>query len=452
MAKTYDAGKPPKQAPRQAKQTGKTQARRRLVALVLAVFVVGAVVLAAATTGLGDPSIPSGDVAVVQDAPNGDISQDEYNAALQQAAAQAQLKQVPPASSPQYAQVQSAATDQVLLSRWVAGEAKDRGITVSDSQVNDRLNQIIKSQFGGQKGYQQFLKQSGFSQQDALDRVRLQLLSDEIQKEVIPTSAPPVSESDIQNFYTANKSQFEQPETRDFRVILNKDESQVQAAADALSNDDSASSWDTVAKKYSTDPTTKSQGGLRQGVSKGQSEPALDDQVFNAQVGQLVGPFKGENGFYVIEVEKITPASTTPLNAQTTQQIRQQLGSAKQQQTAQDFQTEFTDKWRARTFCAKSFLNPRCANYTTPVTTCTQALADQHQCPTPVVSTAPVAPGHATVFGPAQGLPQGPLQPPAPQAQGPAGTLPGTQAIPPGTAPPTGSSTVPAGAAPPSGG
>ena len=439
-------------APKKPKKPTPAPARsraglKRLVALVLAIFVVGAIVLAAATTGLGDPSIPSGDVALVQDAPNGDISQDDFNTALEQSAARLQLKSVPPASSPQYAQVKSAATDDLLLQRWVAGEAADRGITVSDSEVQDRLNQIIKSQFQGQKGFQQFLTQSHFTQQDALDRVRLQLLSDEIQKQVLPTSQPTVSDSDVQNFYQANITQFQQPETRDFRLILNKDQSQVQAAAAALQKDDSDTSWAAVAKQYSTDPTTKATGGLRQGVSKGQSEPALDDQVFSAPLNQLVGPFQGQNGYYLIEVQKITPATTTPLDKQTSGQIKQQLASLEQQQIAQNFQTDFTDKWRSRTFCDSSFVNERCANFQTPVTTCTQALADQHQCPTPVVSTAPVSPGHATVFGPAQGLPQGPLQPPAAPTTGlPPGVLPGTSTLPPGAAPP---GTAPPGTAPP---
>ena len=34
---------------------------------------------------------------------------------------------------------------------------------------------------------------------------------------------------------------------------------------------------------------------------KGQSEPALDQQIFSAPQGQLVGPFKGQAGYYLIE-------------------------------------------------------------------------------------------------------------------------------------------------------
>ena len=104
------------------------------------------------------------------------------------------------------------------------------------------------------------------------------------------------------------------------RVILTKEQAEAQAALAALQKDDSDETWQKVAKKYSIDEATKSTGGLRQGVVQGQSEPALDDQIFSAQPNTLVGPFKGDAGYYVIEVEKITPAVTTPLD-----DVRQQI-------------------------------------------------------------------------------------------------------------------------------
>jgi foldase protein PrsA len=410
-----------------------------LAALTLAAALVLTVVLFAATRGLGAPSIGSGDVAVVQDAPNGTVTSEEFTRGLEQAAARLQLQSVPNAGTPQYDQVSSAALSDLLLGRWVAGEAADRGITVSDTQVTDQLDQIKKSQFGGEKGFQKFLTQAHYTEQDALDRVRLQLLSQEIQKQVLPQT-PTVSQSEIDDYYQANISQFQQPETRDFRLILNKDESQAQAAADALAQDDSPTNWAKVAKQYSTDPTTKATGGLRQAVAKGQSEPALDEQLFSAPTGQLVGPFTGQNGFYVIEVQKITPASTTPLSKQVGDQISQQLVSLKQQEIASSFQTDFSDKWTSRTFCTSDVAMERCENFVPPSAAVPGGA--------PVVSTRPVAPGQTTVFGPTQGLPQGPIQPVPPTPAGlPTGVIgPGGAPLPPGAAPP--GAVPPTGAAP----
>ena len=104
-------------------------------------------------------------------------------------------------------------------------------------------------------------------------------------------------------------AQFEQPETRDVRQILNKDQAKVERAKALLERDDSPASWKKVAARFSTEKATKDSGGLREDVTAGQSEPALDEQVFSAAEGQLVGPFEGQSGSYLIQVGTITPAA-----------------------------------------------------------------------------------------------------------------------------------------------
>ena len=385
---------------------------------LLAAFLVVFFVVVAIAQGIGNPSVPSGDIALVQDAPDGHISTADFETALQQAAAAGQTK-VPPPSSPQYPALRDSAVGNLLLAAWVRGEAEERGITLSDSEVSNQLKQITK-QYGGPKGLQQVLKQAHLTPQQARGQIELKMLSDQIQKQVLPEN-PSVSESDIEDFYNANQVQFSVAESRDVRQILNKDEAKVEQAKALLEKDDSPANWKKVAAKYSTDTATKDSGGLRSGVAKGQSDPALEAQIFSAPEGQLVGPFKAQAGFYVIEVEKITPASTTPLS-KASAQIKQQLAQGRQQEIGQNFQQDFLDKWQARTFCADGYVIDRCENFT-PTPQSTPGAP-------PVTSTPAVSPGHATVFPGQQvpALPQGPIQPPsaapAPGVIGPGGQLP----------------------------
>jgi transcriptional regulator with PAS, ATPase and Fis domain len=167
-------------------------------------------------------------------------------------------------------------TGKTLLARSVAGEAEELGITVTDTEIDQQLEQIKSQNFKDEQEFQQFLDESGFSEQDALDRVRLTLLSQRLQEGAVK-GAGEVSDSDVQDFYDENASQFEQPETRDVRVILNKDEAQVEEARAALEQDDSAEGWDEVAQKYSTDEASRTAGGLRSGVIEGQSDATFDE-------------------------------------------------------------------------------------------------------------------------------------------------------------------------------
>jgi foldase protein PrsA len=328
-------------------------------------FVAGAVL---AAQGIGHPSPSSGEVAVVQGAPDGHITVDQFNAGLKQTSLAQGLQQVPKTTDPQYATLRDTTMANLITSRWIAGEAADRGITASNTDIQNWIKQNI----GGPAAFKKQAKAAGFTPAAAREQARFIVLGQELQKVVIPTKAPSVSEDLIHNFYEANKSQFTQPETRDVREILNKDKSKVDQAKSILAKDDSPASWKKVAAKYSTDKATKSNGGLRQGVAQGQSEPALDQQISSAPTGQLVGPFKGQAGWYLIEVEKVTPASVTPLS-KLESQIRQQLAQGEQQQIASAAQKSITDKWTSRTFCASGYVVQQCANYMPPQATATGA-------------------------------------------------------------------------------
>ena len=79
----------------------------------------------------------------------------------------------------------------------------------------------------------------------------------------------PASASEIEAYYEAEKAtQFTTPASRDVRVIVNKDKAKVEAAKKALEGDQSVANWKKVAPKYSSDPTTKTNGGLQKGITE----------------------------------------------------------------------------------------------------------------------------------------------------------------------------------------
>lgn len=332
----------------------------RLVALaVFAIFVVGALVFAGASQGLGAPSVGEGEVAVVEDAPDGAITQEEFDRALEQTAARQGLREVPAEDDPQFAGLQSAALADVTLARWVSGEAEERGIEVTETEIDKELETVKKQQFEDEAAFDKFLEDSGFTLEEARDRIKLQLISDLIQEAVLPEDDDAaVSDSEIEAFYDENIEQFEQPETRNVRVILTENEADAEEALSTLEADPTPKTFEEVAKDVSIDEATQSTGGLREGVVEGQSEPALDAEIFDAPEGELVGPFEGDAGFYVIQVEEITEATTTPLD-EASDQIRQTLLAGKQQQIATEFQEEFRTKWTARTVCDEDLIQPQ---------------------------------------------------------------------------------------------
>ena len=193
---------------------------------------------------LGQDDVPDDAVAVVDGEA---VSREAFDSALAQAATQQGLDAPPPADDPQYEALSEQALNTLLDSAWIKGEGAERGIEVSDREVQQEFEQTKNENFKTEKEYQDFLAQSGFTQEDIDERVELQIISTKIQDE-INADAATVPEEDAKKFYESNEEQFEQPASRNIRVLQAQTEADAQKAFDALSADNSPESWAKVAK------------------------------------------------------------------------------------------------------------------------------------------------------------------------------------------------------------
>ena len=430
-------------AGQRGKPQGDRAAGRQRLALILfgALFVLLFIGFAVAE-GLGSPSVPSGDVALVEDVPDevGQISEEAFDRALLQQVAQAKLKKAPEAGSDKYEELKSAALGELLDQAWIQGQAEELDLVVTDKQVEDELATIKKQSFGTDKAYEKFLEESKFNQDDVDARVRLQLLSTQIQEKV-SKEAPKPSSSEIEAYYDAEKaSQFTTKESRDVRIILNKDKSKVEAAKKALEADSSEESWKKVAPKYSSDSTSKSKGGLQEGITEEFLQGPLKAAVFDSATGELVGPVKFQTNYVLVEVVKLNPGKVQSLD-EAKAQIESTLGQETQQEFFSEFITDYQTKWEARTFCADGFVVERCSNFkgdghpANASPSCYEAdpKTPPKECPSPVTPISPALPGTVT-----EAKPKGEPFPQRPRPEELAESSEGASELPPGTPPPTG--------------
>jgi hypothetical protein len=166
--------------------------------------------------GIGYPSVPSGDVALVEGVPSdiGHVSEAAYKKSFLQTAAQAGLKSIPKPGDKKYEELKTSTLSSLFDTIWIQGEAEELGISVTPKQIATQLAQIKKQNFKTEAEYKKFLKTSHFTQSDVNDRVKLQLLSTKIQQQ-IGNEVPVPSESQIKQYYEAAKStQFTTPATK----------------------------------------------------------------------------------------------------------------------------------------------------------------------------------------------------------------------------------------------
>jgi foldase protein PrsA len=251
----------------------------------------------------------------------------------------------------------------LIQNEWVVGEAEQQGIEVSDAEVRKAFEEQKKQSFPKEKDYQEFLKTSGFTEQDILFRVRLEQLSNKLRDKIIK-GKDQVSDAQVKAYYEKNKQRFAQPERRDLRIVLTRDKAKAEQAKDAL---ESGQSWKQVARKFSIDQASKNQGGTLLAVAKGQQEPALDKAVFDAEKGKLVGPVKTQFGWYVFQVQKVTPASQQSVQ-EASQTIKGILASENQQKALDTFIKDFQKEWKEKTNCRKGFVTQDCSEAPKPDT------------------------------------------------------------------------------------
>jgi foldase protein PrsA len=264
--------------------------------------------------------------------------------------------------------------DFLIKAYWYQADAARLNLKVTDAQVNKAYTTAKQQAYPTASAFNNFLSQTGFTTQDLLFRFRVSQLFQKLAAKHTTKITP----ATIQTYYTNHKSQFGKPETRSIRIVLTKTQAQAEAAKAALAH---GQSWTVVAKKYSTDAQTKDKGGALPGVTKGQEDKALDTAAFAAttKVNKVYGPVKGQFGYYVLEVTKITKATQQTL-AQATPLIQQTL-TGQQQTSAQTAVDGVVKKqWLTKTQCDSVYAMADCKGYKAPKTSTTT---------TPGATTAP---------------------------------------------------------------
>ncbi len=254
----------------------------------------------------------------------------------------------------------------LILEKWVAGEADNQGVSVSEKTAEADFQKARKQSFPKPADFTTFLKSSGMTIGDARFQVKFNTIYTKLREKAVK-NADKVTSKEILDFYKKNKARLGTPLTRDLRVVLTRDKAKADEAKAALA---SGQSFSAVVKKYSIDPATKATGGVLSGLSKGQQEKAFDDAIFQAPKGQLTGPIKTQFGYYVFKVQKETPASQQTLK-QATPAIRQQLDAQNKQKADDAFNTQLRKKWKADTNCKEGFVMAQCKNAPKEKTTAT---------------------------------------------------------------------------------
>jgi foldase protein PrsA len=331
-----------------------------LIALALAgVFI-------AAGCGSDKQSVGANDVAVVGDET---ISKAQFDRLIDQAKKnyKANHQTFPETGTTQYIALRKQAMQFLVQRAEFEQKAKDMGIEVTESDVDHQLA-TIKSQYFGKNGkcdstceskFQAELKKQNLSLDQVRDDVRASVIQNKIYEKV--TAGANVSDKDIADYYKKNKQQYVQPASRDVRHILVKKKSLADQIYQQVT---SGGNFAALAKKYSTDTSSKNSGG-KMTISKGRQVPEFDKVAFALKTREVGQPVKTTYGWHVIQaLTPVTKQSVTKLSEVKTA-IRQQLLQQKKQDVMRKWVDDTSKDFKSKTTFQVGYEPPATTNAAT---------------------------------------------------------------------------------------
>lgn len=130
------------------------------------------------------------------------------------------------------------------------------------------------------------------------------------------TSKVQVSDADLHDYYDKHKKQYVLPERRRARHILiavnakRNDAAALARAKEVLAKLKAGGDFAALAKEYSDDPGSASQGGDLGWSERSAFVGPFADALFTMKQGETSGPVKTQFGYHIIQLEGIQPGQT----------------------------------------------------------------------------------------------------------------------------------------------
>jgi [acyl-carrier-protein] S-malonyltransferase len=123
------------------------------------------------------------------------------------------------------------------------------------------------------------------------------------------TASVSVAPHEVRAYYERNRDRYRRRAARRVRHALLPDAASARRAARRLATGEDVGA---PAEAHSTDAGTRTRGGELTDVHLGELTGPLEDAIFGAEIGAIVGPIRTEHGWHVARVEVVAPESYIP--------------------------------------------------------------------------------------------------------------------------------------------
>jgi parvulin-like peptidyl-prolyl isomerase len=216
--------------------------------------------------------------------------------------------------------------------------AKQNGITASDKEVDDTLNQL-ETRFGKDK-FESIVNESGLTTDEIKKQLKEQLIAKDIYTSL--EKGVKVSDAEAKTFYEQHKAQFNVPEEVNARHILVKTKPEAEQIEKELK---AGKSFTMLAMEKSIDKASGEKGGELGFFTEDQMVPAFSKAAFALKKpGQISPIVQTQYGFHIIQL-----IAKRPAQVRTFKEVKPQLEQMLAQQDAKEAFEKLIDGLKAKT-------------------------------------------------------------------------------------------------------
>lgn len=217
------------------------------------------------------------------------------------------------------------------------------GATIPEYVIDDRIAQIIRSDFGGDRSaFVRTLKSQGYTvtkfKQVEREKIIVQAMRQSHVKEDFV-----ISPTQIQAFYDKNRQEYSTPEQIKLRMIVLRDDEtsdtalaagKAEMAREIRAKLVAGAEFGRMAQMYSEDPTTQAADGDWGWIDRKTLSEALTAKAFALRAGEISDVIQLGNSYYIMMVEARKNAAVKPIT-EVRDEIEQNL---MQQERMKEFQ------------------------------------------------------------------------------------------------------------------
>jgi len=255
-------------------------------------------------------------------------------------------RQFPPDMVEKYkSQLRQQTVERMIIEHLLDEQVAKAGVKITDSDVNDQINEMARQQQMSVQDIKQMVEASGQNFNDVKERIRRGLGYQKVM-EASWAGKTDVNDSEVQKYYNDNKADFETPEqVRASHILIKVDpnitdpnEAKAKARAkaeDLLKQIKAGADFAELAKANSACPSA-SRGGDLDYFRRGQMVEPFENAAFALKPGQVSDVVETRFGYHIIKVTDHKDPNTTALE-QVKEDIKKVLVSQKQRVLAREY-------------------------------------------------------------------------------------------------------------------